>query len=75
MLPHEWMQKRIEAAGFDVSGYHDALDDDGGPVTVCAKDQETGAEHRVTVQTRGARGEEEAFRLMAAKLGVSLDDE
>lgn len=71
MPNHENILRKIEAAGFKVSGYHDAMDDrDGGPVTVCAKDQGTGAEHTVTVQTRGAQGEEEALRLLAAKVGV-----
>ncbi len=76
MPAHERILRKIEAAGFTVSGFHDALDDpDGGLVTVCAKDRGTGAEHTVTVQTQGAQGEEEALRLLADKVGVILDEE
>jgi len=66
---------QIEAAGYRVTGYRDAIGDgQDGSLFVTAEHCGTGERQSVCVNTRGSAGEVEACRQLAAKLGIRLDD-
>ena len=76
MLTQEVIVSRIESAGYRVTGCRDAIGDGrDGPLIVTAAHGETGERYIVSVDMKGSAGEIEAFRQLAEKLGISLDDD
>jgi len=75
MLEQEGILRRIESAGYRVSGYRDAIGDGrDGPLVVTAEHRETGERHTVSVATKGSAGEIKALRQLAEKVGIRLDE-
>lgn len=67
--------RRIESAGYRVTGCRDAIGDgQDGPLVVTAEHRETGERHTVSVDTKGSAGEIEAFRRLAEKVGMSKQE-
>ena len=75
MLAQEVIVRRIESAGYRVTGCRDAIGDGrDGPIIVTAEHCETGERHVVSVDTKGSAGEIEALRQLVENLGICLDD-
>ena len=73
MLDSEAILRQIEAAGYRVTGCRDAIGDgQDGPLLATAENCATGERHTVTVLAKGTDGETEAFRQLAAKIGIRL---
>jgi hypothetical protein len=68
----EHLLRKIESAGYRVSGARDALGEgQDGPLTVIAQNEATGEKYTVTVTEQGAEGETKALQQLVEKIGLS----
>jgi hypothetical protein len=75
MQEQERILKRIEAAGWCVTGFRDAIGDGADrPLQLTAIKNDTGGQHTATAVERGSDGEIIALRRLAEKAGVPLND-
>ena len=68
----EHLLRKIESAGYRVSGARDALGDgQDGPLTVIAQNEATGERYSVTMLQKGKEGETKALQQLVEKIGLS----
>ena len=66
--------RRIESAGYRVTGYRDAIGDgQDGPLILTAVDAATGERYAVEVYTKEIDGEIEALRKLGEKIGIRVN--
>jgi hypothetical protein len=75
MLAQKVIVRRMQSAGYRITGCRDAIGDGrDGPLVVTAEHSVTGKRHVVSVDTKGDAGEIEAVRQLAEQIGIRLDE-